>query len=120
MFEEIVSKYEKFSDALISKVRYLNAGVKTVEVLIRCMNHRNDYQFETIKLIFVDIVRIQFFEIENQSSTVINAALITNTDGIISFDFFPLIYDSSKLVENENSDFMIKCREIRYIQVANN
>ncbi|SDD42859.1 hypothetical protein [Niabella drilacis] len=118
MLAEIINKYEKFSDALIIGIEYHpNDATRTLEVVIRCMNNMNGHQFETIKLIFTDVKLVQFFEVENQSSTLINAALIADNNGIITFDFFPLIYAGSELFENENSDFKIKCKNVSYTQI---
>jgi hypothetical protein len=118
MFSEIVNKYEKFSDGLISKISYkASLNSKKVEVIINSMNKLNNYQFETIKLIFTEIVFIQFREKENQSSTLINSAFLANNNGIMVFDFFPLIYENDNLRENDNSDFKIKCKEVKYVKI---
>lgn len=118
MINEIINKYEHFSDSLIIKLVYIiNDNSKVIEVTIRCMNKFKDYQFETIKLSFEDIISFRFIENENQSSFLINSALLLNEKGIITFDFFPLIFGRSKLSENENSDFKIKCRKVSYEQI---
>lgn len=115
MLNEIINKYENFSDALILELLYRAIdNSRTIEVVINCMNALNDYKYEKIKLTFKDIVSIRFNENDNQSSTVINSVLISNDNGIIIFDFFPLIYGGANLKENENSDLKIKCRKISY------
>ncbi|WP_428661340.1 hypothetical protein [Runella sp.] len=118
MLAEIINKYENFSDALISEIIYrVFENSKSVELVVSCMNSLNDYKFETIKLTFMDIVSIRFNENANQSSTLINSALLVNDDGIIIADFFPLIYAGGNLKENENSDFKIKCRKLSYAKI---
>jgi hypothetical protein len=116
MLNEIINKYEKFSDTLILEIVYHVVGnSRRIEVVINCMNALNNYEYEKIKLTFNDVVSMRFNENENQSSTVINSALLSENNGIIVFDFFPLIYGESSLKENENSDLKIKCREVSYI-----
>lgn len=115
MLNEIIKKYEKFSDALISTISYETSGNrKEVEVTIKCMNSLDDYKWETIKLIFTEILSIRFVENERTSSTLINSALIKKVNDILIFDFFPMIFGASDLRENKNSDFKIKCKEIKY------
>lgn len=118
MLTEIINKYENFSDALISEIIYrVFENSTSVEIVVSCMNSLNDYKFETIKLTFMEIVSICFHENENQSSTLINSALLASDNEIIIFDFFPLIYGDSNLKENENSDFKIKCRKVSYAKI---
>jgi hypothetical protein len=115
MIKDIKEKYERFSDALILEIRYENlSDNRVVEVNMNCMNSKNDYEWETIKLIFNDILLFRFVENEKTSSTSIFAALLKEEDGIMVFDFFPLIYEELELKENENSDFIIKCRDVKY------
>lgn len=115
MLSEIINRYENFSDALISEIVYrVVDNSRSIEIVLNCMNALSDYEYEKIKLTFTSIVSIHFNENENQSSTIINSALITSDNGIMVFDFFPLIYGGANLKENENSDLKIKCREVSY------
>lgn len=115
MINEIINKYENFSDALISEIIYHSIeNIKEVEVVISCMNALNNFNYEKIRLYFIDVISIRFNENENESSTVINSALIRNDNGIIILDFFPLNYEEGSLKENENSDLKIKCRKLNY------
>ncbi|SHG15814.1 hypothetical protein [Pedobacter caeni] len=113
MLNEIINKYENFSDSLVLEMLY-NTTSKNLEAVIKCMNKLNDYEFETIKIFFSDVISVRFVEKQNQSSTSINSALLTSNNEIITFDFFPLIYGNSDLHENKYSDFMIKCKQIGY------
>ncbi|MBN9293030.1 MAG: hypothetical protein J0G96_03520 [Flavobacteriia bacterium] len=118
MIDEIKNKYEHFSDSLVLKIVYdADDTSKKIEVIIKCMNKLNDYEFEIITLSFEDIISFCFIDTENQSNVSINAALLTNERGIITFDFSPLIFERAELKENENSDFKIKCRKISYKQM---
>ncbi|MGB3947675.1 MAG: hypothetical protein WBM13_06805 [Bacteroidia bacterium] len=114
MLNEIINKYEQFSDALISEISYKSTGnKKNLDVVIKCMNSLKDFEFETIKLTFIDLISVRFIEREKMSSVLINSALLKKTNNIIMFDFFPTTYDNN-LVENLNSDFIIKCKEVYY------
>lgn len=114
MINEIINKYEKFSDALISEINYKSSlQTRSVEVIIKCMNSQKDYEWEIIKLKFTDILLFKFSENANSSSTLINSALLKEEDGIIVMDFFPLIFGDHNLKENINSDFIIKCKTLK-------
>lgn len=115
MLDEIIKKYENFSDGKISNINYHHDNnITSVEIILSCMNSLNEYKYEKIKIVFVDVRLVQFYEIENYTSIIINHALITYNNGIILFDFFPLIYKNNEFRENENSNFKIKCKEIVY------
>lgn len=119
MLKEIIKKYEKFADALIYQVSYyVNFNQKKAEIVIRCMNSFNNYNFEYIKIIFIDVIFIRFIEKEITSSTLINSALLKEENNIITFDFFPLFYDEDDLRENQESDFIIKCKKIEYRTIS--
>lgn len=115
MFKEIINKYDRFSDALISEIKYNSLeNTREVTVTIKCMNSLNDFQWEIVKLIFTDIQFIRFIERIQTSSTFINSAMLKEEDNILIFDFFPLIFDGDKLAENAESDFLIKCKGVKY------
>lgn len=118
MLSEIIKKYERFSDSLISDVVYRSkVGSRTVEIIISCWDASNEYKHETIKLTFNDVILFRFYETEEICSTVINTALIASEAGIILFDFFPVFYSDQDLRENEFSDFKVKCRSVSYCRV---
>jgi len=77
------------------------------------MNKKNDYASEVIQLTFLDVESVRIVEKGKDSSMVVNSALVKNEDGLITVDFFPLIY-SDRLAENDNSDLQIKSRAIEY------
>lgn len=114
MLNEIVDKYENFSDALVLEIIYNNKSLenKYIEVILRCMNKLNGYEFEIVKLSFFDIISFQFKELENQCSNFISSALLKKENDIIIFDFFPLQYGNSDLIESIDSDFKIKCKKV--------
>ena len=115
MINEIINKYEKFSDALISEINYKSSiQSRNIEVIINCMNSQKDYEWETIKLIFMDVLFFKFSENENSSSTLINSALLKEEKDFILLDFFPQIFGNYNLKENVNSDFIIKCKILKY------
>jgi hypothetical protein len=115
MINEIINKYEQFSDALISEINYKSSiQSRNIEVIIKCMNSHKDYKWETIKLIFIDVLFFKFTENENTSSTLINSALIKEEKNMIIVDFFALIFGNNDLKENANSDFIVKCKTLKY------
>ncbi|SFF38771.1 hypothetical protein SAMN05216167_1615 [Spirosoma endophyticum] len=116
MLAELVDTYERFSDALILTIHYANSidNGRSLDVIIHCMNKQKDYEWETVKLSFMEISKFRFIENERTSSTVINSALLKNEQGQIIIDFFPFIYDDGVLKENPSSDFSIRCRSIKY------
>ena len=119
MLDEIKRKYGEFSDSLILKFTHeVKASLQNLEVTIHCMNESNNYEFETIKLSFVKVISFRFIQNERTSSVVVNSAFLESKNGVITFDFFPSIYGSSDLRENENSDFKVKCREVYYKKVG--
>jgi hypothetical protein len=117
MLQKIKEKYKGFSDAVISEIsykRYLNPNGSDkgiVEVYLRAENNEGDY--EIVKLKFIEIISFRFIESRDSSSLILNEILMKQEDEIITFDFFPLIY-SSGIIENINSDFMIKCKDISF------
>jgi hypothetical protein len=112
MFCTIVSKYERFADSLISAVTYNSTSTTSiVEVLMECWSNEDDYKREKIKLKFIDIQLFRFIEVGG--STVINSALLKNEDNLITVDFFPIRFER-ELLEDTNSDFLIKCKKITY------
>ena len=114
MLEEIITKYENFSDSMILEfLLYQYNSSKRIEVTIKCMNSMNNYEYEKIKIIFGDIKSFRFIEKNMESSTVINSALLKRNEDTIIFDFFPLIF-SDGLKENENSDLKIEFSYLNY------
>ncbi|NML37713.1 hypothetical protein HHL17_10960 [Chitinophaga sp. G-6-1-13] len=121
MITEIIRKYGHFSDALVlgfsfeSNV-YSSSGKGKIEVLINCMNSENDFEWEKVKLVFEEVMCFRLIENRNTSSVVVNAAMLNHDNGEIVFDFFPLMFNH-KLVENPESDFVIRCKRLKYMVV---
>ena len=115
MFKEIIDKYENFSDSLISNINYKRSSEDEgkIEIVIRCMNSYNNYEFEIIKLTILGIYKFRFLEEKGFSSLIINSALLVEQEDCIIIDFFPDIY-KEKFVLNENSDFIIKAKSVIY------
>ena len=118
MIDEIIQKFEHFSDAIILQIQYKvsvgNPNAKgDVEAIIRCSNSQNEYAYEIIKLIFIDVLKFRFIEHETTSSTVITWALIQIDSDSILFDFFPILYSTTG-VENNESDFLVRCLKVKY------
>lgn len=79
MINEILKRYESFSDGLISKISYERNHMNNIgkaEIYMTVMNAQDDYVFEKIKLSFIGIQKFRFVENENTSSFVINSAFI--------------------------------------------
>ncbi|WP_336717109.1 hypothetical protein [Chryseobacterium mucoviscidosis] len=116
MIEQIKNIYRSFSDSLISKIEY-NRSIENVT----CVVNISSYNWETserdeISLIFEDCVFFKFFESSKINSTVITNALLNQNEDIIVFDFFPLYYSDDKILENPNSDFVIKSKGLKIIK----
>jgi hypothetical protein len=117
MLEKINQKYSGFSDAAIQEVNYNRylaiKGIEDgmIEVILKTKDNHGDY--DTIRLLFLGIITFRFVEILNTSRLVINKVLLKEKDGIITFDFFPIIYETG-IHENVNSDFIIKCMKVSY------
>ena len=116
MFEIIKKRYEFFSDSVITNVNYKQSieGESNVEVYLRSMNALEDYNFEFLKLTFLDIQKFRLLQLYESSSFVIDQALLIKDNGIITFDFFPKTCDDDSLEEDPNSDLLIKCRKVLF------
>lgn len=118
MLKEIRIKYDKFHDAIVNEICYKCSqenytADRNLFITINCYNIQDNNNFEKIRLYFYDIIYFKFKEID-QSSFVINAALLEEKDGIVIFDFFAEFNEDWTLKENLDSDFIIKCRKIKY------
>jgi len=115
MLDKIILDYGVLSDALISKIIFEERGGRIGKVIITMTvsNYSNDYKYEIIQITFENVIKLRFVEIENVSNLVINAALLKELNGMITFDFFPENY-STGLIEDPNSDFEIKCTQVNY------
>ncbi len=119
MITEIKEKYNVFEEGIILEVHYKSyfsppALKGDVIVLIRCKNLLNNYNYETIKLIFKKVQEFRLIENKNRSSTFVPCVLIKKENELFVVDFFPLEYSNDILVENINSDFIIKSKELFY------
>jgi hypothetical protein len=125
MLEEIIEKYGKFSDSLVSEISYkcyiTEKGTEddTIEVVLRCMNFKNENKFERIKLKFVGVMVYKFSQNKQYPSLFLDEVYIKEEDGIITFDFFPIDY-FDYLEENPNSEFIVKCKEVSYKVLPDN
>lgn len=118
MIEELIKNYESFPDSLIREILIQNNNNSTkLELIIICMNFNNDFKYEKVKIIFSEIKLFRFFEVENYSNTCVNSALVAINNGVIVFDFSPLIFDEGKLMENPDSDFIIKCKRVEFYKL---
>jgi hypothetical protein len=118
MITEIIGKYGNFADALVLGFSFesnvhSSFGKGEIEVFINCMNSENDFEWEKVKLVFEEVVCFRFIEHRNASSVVVNAALLKHDNDEIVFDFFPVILDQ-ELIGNPESDFVVRCKRIRY------
>ena len=121
MLNELKKKYGNFEDSLVSSITYSRTidDDGRIEVILNAMNAEEDFRFDKIKLIFSNIVKFRFIEWHSFSSLIINTVLIMKRENEVVFDFFPLI-TSDGLKENDESDFKIICKEVKYefLQVA--
>ena len=115
MIQEILNRYESFSDSKIIKIHIDNCNDlnMNVEVYLRSMNILNDYEFEIVKLIFINVKKIRLLENDTSTNLIVNSALLLKQKEFVILDFFPDIY-SDRLEVNELSDFIIKCEKIIY------
>ena len=118
MIQEIIKKYDRFPDALILEINFKSITATLfkgdVAVTLRCKNHQADFKWEVVRLTFSEVVSFRFIEHIDASSVIVYAAMIQESEGIITFDFFPLMYGAFDLRENKDSDFMIKSRSVSY------
>ena len=121
MLLDIINQFYRFHDATIAefKCQFSNNGFKrgtqkSVELLINCWNRESE-KWQTIKIVFIDYTSLRFRETPKiQSHVVFEALLKEDHDGIL-FDFFPILEDGQdKITEDPNSDFSIRCKEVRY------
>ena len=122
MINEIIRKYEDFSDCLILGFNYLSYSfefepVDKLEILISCYNADSDYRREIIKLTIGQVFKWKFNLAEyGSNSTSIYSALIKEENGVIILDFFPVLGDVLEL--DPESDFYVFGKEISYETVA--
>lgn len=116
MVEEIIEKFGDFHDGLISRIIYERNTDDEGKIIINLgtRNFQNDFKFENIELVFKDIKSFRLVESFPNSCLIIGNALILRKDDLITFDFFPIIHDHNDLEVNEQSDFIVKCREILF------
>jgi len=117
--KELINKYGDFSDGLILRFDFQNIignpySKGDIQLLIRCMNAENDYEFENIILYFKEVIEFKLIETIDNYSFVINPALITTENDIIIFDFLPITMNGTDYLENPNSTFMIKSKIVNY------
>ena len=121
MIKEITNKYKLFHDATIEKISYstnLNDEFDMV-LIMNAFNHENDFKFEKIEITFKGVVSFRLIETFPASALIITCAILKEVDNHVVADFFPDIY-SDKLVVNEESDFIIKCKSIHFKNVVLN
>ncbi|MBO9728463.1 MAG: hypothetical protein J7623_07465 [Chitinophaga sp.] len=121
MIDEIVKRYGDFSDALIWRFSFESnvhsaSGKGSIEVLINCMNHEGNFEWERIILVFEEVLCFRFAENRRTSSVVVNAVMIKQEHDEIVFDFFPLIL-ADGIAENPQSDLIIRCKRVKYTSV---
>ncbi|MDN3673027.1 hypothetical protein QWY99_08180 [Flavobacterium branchiarum] len=117
MIQEIIKKYDYFSDAQIKNVSYTypTGQGANVAVQIECCNTQNDYDWELINIVFNDITFVRFIGYGDSIGSVIDMAFIKIEEDEIVFDFFGLFdADNQTLGENPESDFIIRCKKVDY------
>ncbi|WP_026979238.1 hypothetical protein [Flavobacterium tegetincola] len=115
MVEELIGKYKIFHDATIEKISYscsLNDEC-TMVLIMNAFNHENDFKYEKIEITLIEVLSFRLIEAFPLSALIITCAIFKEEDNNVTVDFFPDIY-SDKLVVNELSDFIVKCKGIRF------
>lgn len=113
MINNIKEKYHLFSDSVITKIQYNKSIENTICIVgLRSYNWKTS-EYDVIELVFEDCIYFRFFESTKITSTIVSNALLEKKDDIVIFDFFPLYYSDDKIIENPNSDFIIKCKNIQ-------
>ncbi|MCT4296198.1 hypothetical protein [Elizabethkingia anophelis] len=116
MIEQIKKDYRSFSDAVIQGFNYFNkTDINSCEIYINLYNWTTNNR-ENIILLFENILLFKFFESIKINSTVISNALLKEENGIITFDFFPVYFNESRIEENKDSDFIIKSEKLEIIK----
>ncbi|TPG36293.1 hypothetical protein [Flavobacterium pectinovorum] len=117
MLEQIILNYKKFADCLIKEVDYFNFksndDQRSIEITMSCLNFQNENKKEIIKVIFKGLKLLKFIRVNDYPSLFLDEVYISNENGLITFDFFPIGY-VDYLEENPNSTFIIRCKEVLY------
>ncbi|MFZ4932074.1 hypothetical protein [Chryseobacterium sp. Mn2064] len=116
MIKPIKNTYRSFSDSVIKEIEYKKLVEGTTCIVSTLSYNWLTSEHDEISLIFEDCVFFKFFESKRVNSTVISNALLEESDGIIVFDFFPLYYSEDKILENPNSEFIIKSKSLKMIK----
>lgn len=112
MLDEIRRKYVTFGDAQILNVSFRSGERHSAIVQIVCSNKENNWKWDTINLIFTDVLKFKFIQHEQRSSTVLFQAYLNRENDKIVVDFFAEQEDGKR--EYEHSDFVIHSKEISY------
>ncbi|MEN8928929.1 MAG: hypothetical protein ABF242_04770 [Flavobacteriales bacterium] len=114
--DKIKETYYNFADALINNFTYdsssSKAGVKgKITIIINCMSEENNGEFETLKLIFEDVIEFRFVDHYNTCSTVIDEVYIDKNNKGFLIDFFPTD-TGDKIITSANSDLSITFKKL--------
>jgi hypothetical protein len=118
MFNEILQKFAPFHDASILSFKHWFEGTTFngyFEVYIQCYNHDKGGKYNIVRFLFTSLVFIQINkDFYSNASIVVKEAIVKEDDGVYTFEFFPCIDSNEILVEDEFSEFKIKCKSVKY------
>lgn len=122
MLKDFVNTYGQLSDSIVIEVNFkvdINSpDKKLLETKIYCSNIISDFQYEIVKIQFLDIINLIFNDTEAFNNFAPKDVFITEKKDEIVFDFDPIDY-FDYLEENPNSKFKVKCKNIIYGNVGN-
>ena len=117
MILDLVKNYDKFSDSCIRNIKY-DLQNNRIVLTILAININLLCKWDLIEIEFNEIIKFRYIENENTSNCVILNALIQKTDDINVFDFYPTD-TGNMLILDEESDFLIKCKEVNFKLLLN-
>ncbi|BDD06671.1 hypothetical protein [Aureibacter tunicatorum] len=116
----IVEQFDSFADAVLVNLIFDNnykdypVEKDNIRLKFRCLIKSNNYKYGVVELNFQEVVFFKFVQEFPDSTCVVDKALINHCKGEITFDFFPSLSSERVLIENDDSCFKIKCRNIDY------
>lgn len=115
MLEEIKEKYLDFHDGKIYNILLYEIDfINNIEIIINCVNFKNNNQFEKIKLLFHDVIFYNLNYKKGDGVFFLFETFYEKKNELITFDFDCDSIGENLLKVNPNSRLIIKCKEIDY------
>lgn len=119
MFAEFIDTYGELSDSIVISFSYSYGDIlsripisPSIDIKVYCYN-KTKANYEIITVCFKDVTEIQLRDSRNIPIFAVSDAFISETDGIILFDFNPIDH-FTHLEQNPDSRFKVKCKYLEY------